>query len=377
MPIAQEQIKLNGYAAAGNISPVGMYVWNTGSLAWEKQTPIGASGGGAVTLADGADVAEGTRADAAYVTGSGTVVAILKGIFGKFGTLGQKVMAGSTPVAIASDQSALPITAAALPLPAGAASAALQTQPGVDIGDVTINNAGGANAVNIQDGGNSITVDGTVTTAPPANATENITQFGGTNISTGPGASGAGMPRLTTTNDSQMRLLDSAGADLTSAKAAQSARFLGVQSALDAGRQFITFTAVAAAGVVAEALFALGQNKAGTVTAGVTSYVVTNGKTFRFQSITWSVRAAAAAVPFSRVIIRSNTAGATVVGSNVLFDAGECFGIAAVIGVGGQMTINLPDGLEIVGNGTISFGVAHLDQAITNIINLTVCGFEY
>jgi hypothetical protein len=33
---------------------------------------------------------------------------------------------------------------------------------GVDIGDVTINNAGGASAVNIQDGGNSITVDGTV-----------------------------------------------------------------------------------------------------------------------------------------------------------------------------------------------------------------------
>jgi hypothetical protein len=33
---------------------------------------------------------------------------------------------------------------------------------GVDIGDVTINNAAGASAVNIQDGGNSITIDGTV-----------------------------------------------------------------------------------------------------------------------------------------------------------------------------------------------------------------------
>jgi hypothetical protein len=36
-------------------------------------------------------------------------------------------------------------------------------QPGVDIGDVTVNNAAGAAAVNIQDGGNAITVDGTVT----------------------------------------------------------------------------------------------------------------------------------------------------------------------------------------------------------------------
>lgn len=34
---------------------------------------------------------------------------------------------------------------------------------GTDIGDVTINNASGASAVNIQDGGNTITVDGTVT----------------------------------------------------------------------------------------------------------------------------------------------------------------------------------------------------------------------
>ncbi len=41
---------------------------------------------------------------------------------------------------------------------------------GNDIGDVTINNASGASAVNIQDGGNSITVDGTIT----ANAGTNL-----------------------------------------------------------------------------------------------------------------------------------------------------------------------------------------------------------
>jgi len=56
-----------------------------------------------------------------------------------------------------------PVSAASLPLPSGASTAALQTQPGVDIGDVTINNAGAASAVNIQDGGNTITVDGSVT----------------------------------------------------------------------------------------------------------------------------------------------------------------------------------------------------------------------
>lgn len=59
--------------------------------------------------------------------------------------------------------SAVPISAASLPLPLGASTAALQTQPGVDIGDVTVNNGSGAAAVNIQDGGNSITVDGPLT----------------------------------------------------------------------------------------------------------------------------------------------------------------------------------------------------------------------
>lgn len=38
----------------------------------------------------------------------------------------------------------------------------ISANSGIDIGDVTINNAAGGSAVNIQDGGNSLTVDGTV-----------------------------------------------------------------------------------------------------------------------------------------------------------------------------------------------------------------------
>ena len=48
-------------------------------------------------------------------------------------------------------------------LPAGTnAIGKLSANDGVDIGDVTVNNGSGASAVNIQDGGNSITVDGTI-----------------------------------------------------------------------------------------------------------------------------------------------------------------------------------------------------------------------
>lgn len=47
----------------------------------------------------------------------------------------------------------------------------LGANSGVDIGDTTNNNAGGASAVNIQDGGNSITIDGTVSTDDSGNDT--------------------------------------------------------------------------------------------------------------------------------------------------------------------------------------------------------------
>lgn len=49
-----------------------------------------------------------------------------------------------------------------------AVQATLQSNSGVDVGDVTINNASGGSAVNIQDGGNSITVDGTITASNTA-----------------------------------------------------------------------------------------------------------------------------------------------------------------------------------------------------------------
>jgi hypothetical protein len=53
-------------------------------------------------------------------------------------------------------------------------------QPGVDIGDVTINNASGASAVNIQDGGNSITVDNNGTFAVQATLAAETTKVIGT-----------------------------------------------------------------------------------------------------------------------------------------------------------------------------------------------------
>lgn len=75
--------------------------------------------------------------------------------------VGGGVEATALRVTMANDSTGLlPISAASLPLPTGAATAANQLGDGHN---VTVDNGSGGSAVNIQDGGNTITVDGTVT----------------------------------------------------------------------------------------------------------------------------------------------------------------------------------------------------------------------
>lgn len=78
--------------------------------------------------------ATGTQADSAYTTGNGTIISLLKGLFGKLATLGQKNMAGSAPVVIASDQSTIPVSTASLPLPSGAATETTLSTVATEIG---------------------------------------------------------------------------------------------------------------------------------------------------------------------------------------------------------------------------------------------------
>jgi hypothetical protein len=172
---------------------------------------------------------------------------------------------------------------------------------------------------------------------------------------------------------------DSAGGNAvnTTVKATQAARALGVQELKDAGRTYVTFSATAAAGVTAEALLSLSQNKQGAVTAGVTSYTVTSGKTLRITSISVSVKSAAAAIAFARLSLRHNTAGATIATSPVAYLIPEVNTNSATSGTSAWITVDIPDGIEFYGNGTQTIGLSHLDQATTNVLNVTVCGFEY
>lgn len=128
--------------------------------------------------------------------------------------LGQTTKSGSVPVTLASDQGALPVSFT------GSGDVATQTTlaaintklvSGTDIGDVTINNGSGVNAVNIQDGGNTITVDGTVNTNTTLAA--ETTKVIGTVISRKPAvsrASSAGTA-ITTNTNTQIVAAPSAG----------------------------------------------------------------------------------------------------------------------------------------------------------------------
>lgn len=65
----------------------------------------------------------------------------LSAVNGKFGSLGQKAMTGSAPVVIASDQSSIPVTVASLPIPSGAATLAEQQAQTALLGTIDTSNS--------------------------------------------------------------------------------------------------------------------------------------------------------------------------------------------------------------------------------------------
>lgn len=115
------------------------------------------------------------------------------------------------------------VTAISNALPAGSnAIGKLAVNDGVDIGDVTINNASGASAVNIQDGGNSITVDGTVavsgTVTVAAHAVTNAGTFAVQAASTQSGTWNVGVQPITSGGLTPHKTVSAASTNATSVK---------------------------------------------------------------------------------------------------------------------------------------------------------------
>ncbi|MFQ5630972.1 MAG: hypothetical protein ACE5I1_19550 [bacterium] len=123
-------------------------------------SPLQVDSGGALRVTGGGGGTEYNDGDARGVA-TGTIV------MGDDGTNIQSLACGTDGVLKTDINSALPAGANAI--------GTLASNSGVDIGDVTINNASGASAVNIQDGGNVLSVDdagGSLTVDGPLTDTE-------------------------------------------------------------------------------------------------------------------------------------------------------------------------------------------------------------
>jgi hypothetical protein len=173
------------------------------------------------------------------------------------------------PVSIDDNGGSVTIDATALPLPTGAATAALQLP---DSHNVTVDNAAGASAVNIQDGGNSITVDGTVTVTATnldvrdlVAATDAVTVHGDVGV--------VDQLDLANTNPLAVAIVDGAGTQITSfgggtqyTEADTDASITGTAMLMEgAGNALVVVQGTAADGVLVN----LGANNDVTVTGTV------------------------------------------------------------------------------------------------------------
>lgn len=126
---------------------------------------------------------------------------------------------------------------------------------------------------------------------------------------------------------------------------------------------------------VAEGLVSLTPITNGVAAGAVTSYVIPNGKTLRICALSVNTKNAAAAGQGIVCNLRINTTGSVVIASPLIatVGAGTVLAIANIVGCG---LLELPEGIDIPGNGTTQIGVSQIGTA--NAGNtVTVIGYEY
>lgn len=237
------------------------------------------------------------------------------------------------------------------------------TLPSIPAGN---NNIGDVDIATIAAGNNNI---GDVDVASIAAGNNNIGDVDVASIAAGTNRIGS------------VRVVDSADADLTSVVGTQTSRYLGVQNSTDAGRTEVRFYAIAAAAGTTgtETAITLTRSSGTAATATGTSFVLTTGKRLRLTHISVATRGnATGTIQTTTFNFRINTAGAVVVGSTpvILACRSAC---AAVNSAWDRYVLDLGEGMEILGNGTIQFGVTAAATYVTNAPtwDVTILGYEY
>ena len=159
----------------------------------------GGTGGGPATIADGADVAEGTTTDAAVVTdANGTISAKLRGLV----VILLRAFALSTPIRIDPvGSTAQPVSGTVTTTPPANASTNVAQVAGTATSVNSGNKDAGTQRVVLATDQPAVSVSGTVTTTPPSNASTNLAQVAGTTPDTNSGNKSAGTLRVVLATD--------------------------------------------------------------------------------------------------------------------------------------------------------------------------------
>jgi hypothetical protein len=366
-------------------------VWDSVGLEWVRAQQSSGSGGGAVTVADGADVAQGTTTDAEAAAGNGSVIALLKrlrtllsGSLAVTGTFWQATQPVSGPLTDTQLRaSAVPVSGTFFQVTQPVSGAFFQVTQPVSFTQQAL----------------------------PANQSVNVAQVAGVSPSLNTGVRDAGTRRVTiATND----LVPVSGTfwqatqpvsgtfwqatqpvsgtfwqatqpvsftPPTLTKGTQGATGYSTQDLKDAGRNVTNyFMAAGVAGTNAEVMQSLTGYKSGAaVTATATPAVVTSGKTYRITQITLSYQslASAGACLFR---LRANLSGTGAVGSPLVMNwvIGSA---AAVAGITTTLDIPFPDGLEFAAGTGIAVGMLGLSTVGAALAagfgTITIYGYEY
>lgn len=204
----------------------------------------------------------------------------------------------------------------------------------------------------------------------------NVSQFGGTNISTGTGAGGSGIPRVTVSNDSNIIVTPP-----TLTKGTQGSTGFSTQDLKDAGRTQVNYyaTNVAAGLTTVETAITLTKSSGTAATSTGTSFVITSGKKYRITNIIFATRGNAVATIQSTIFnFRINTGGAVTTSSTPILMSVRSASPATASAYD-RYILEIPDGFEITGDGTLQFGVTAVATYVTTgpTWDVSIMGYEY
>lgn len=154
-----------------------------------------------------------------------------------------------------------------------------------------------------------------------------------------------------------------------------------VQDTHDVTRTAVNYYAVAVAAgtTTTETLITLTKSSGTGATSTGTSFVPTSGKKFRITAISVATRGnATATVQTTTFNFRLNTAGACIVTSTPIWLAARS-ATPATASAWDRLNLEIPEGYEIAGNGTLAICASAAATYVTNAPtwDITITGYEY